>query len=263
MSITFNEKIGLNLLLPEALVDAYLKAGREFTSVAFKVADETYTYTDLGTPEDGYYKFAAPFAHAGDFTKLIEAVVIFGETTTVNKVGEADLTLLALAQAGVASYADNETYVNLFKAIYNYAAAANGATEGLYDLAVGTPEGEVTADRGEATDYTVSGISMLMGNSIGLRFKGTGATDNLIVKIGGAVLEAGQYKVKANGIDLFFHADYFDHVNEIEIYSGDALVVSFSGSVRDFAKRAAAGTGADAKTVAVATLANAFAAFAA
>jgi len=187
-----------------------------------------------------------------------EQILVDCPTGVINAVGDEALTVLSLAKGGIAQYQDQKVK-DLFTALYNYGASVMG--EAPLDM----PESfvkdqknniQVTAKTNETASF--QNVYLLMGDSIGIRLKGTllGDENALSLKVFGGTTEYQNPAYKLNveeddtlTVDLYVSADHFNTDLTIEVYSGEDVIASFIGSVKGYSEQIA---NQDAKTLALA-----------
>ena len=213
VSVVLNERIYLKAHLEKELTDLYLvNAGNP--EIAFRMGNKDLgkSFSDF-TAESETYALMLPIG-AGDFDRSLYYYCckdLIGSTT-----------VQALAEQGATLYKDTPDEA-LFKALADYGASANGAEELKYfdatalDLSTLPEASEPVKGAGK---IEISEISLLMGDSIGIRFKTDSDLTGISVKVNDEALASRYYSAKDGAIDLYVNAAHLNELLKIEIYDG-------------------------------------------
>ena len=96
----------------------------------------------------------------------------------------SDITVLSIAQMGMeGEYTPAE--IDLFKAIYNYAASVIDGVDMIEmpEFVMDPAGNDPVYQKGSADDIAFTSMSLLMGDAIGIRFKGTVVDPETVVTL--------------------------------------------------------------------------------
>lgn len=225
-SVVMNERIALKAHFDKALTDLYLEmVGTPAFSFSLGGQDLGKGYSDLEEADESYV-LMLPATGAGDFDLPLSYT--FGGNVV------ASTTIQALAEQGVALYEDTVDEA-LFKALVDYSLAANDAANLLYFDATALDQSifpAYTAPFVGEGNVQITGLSLLMGDAIGIRFKTQSDLNGISVKVNDSVLDSRYYSAKNGAIDLYVHAAHLNEILKIEIYDAEGtLSASFGYSV--------------------------------
>ncbi len=146
-----------------------------------------------------------------------------------------------LATAGATEYAEsNPEAAAMFNALLDYGkATVEGTTaldhfdaDAVASLAIPAAARPVKGEG--AINFT--NVTLLMGDTLGIRFKADGATTGATVKFNGAALAADQFAIGENCVDLYVSAETLLNPIPVEIYDAEGvLCASFGYSVAGIA----------------------------
>ena len=225
-SVYMNERVALKVHFEKELTDLYLeKVGAPVFSFKLGGQDLGKGYADLEECDDNYV-LTLPATSAVDFDLYLN--YYFNENL-VNST-----TVQRLAEQGAQLYegTENEAF---FKALVDYGLAANDAAKLSYFDAAAINQSIFPAYTepvmGEG-NVQITEISLLMGDSIGIRFKTPSDLEGISVKVNDIALESRYYSAKDGAIDLFVNAAYLNEILKIEIYDAEGVLsASFGYSV--------------------------------
>ena len=222
-SVVMKERIALKFYFDKATADLYQeKLGTPAFSFTLGGQDLGKGFADL-TEEGESYVLTLPVGNAADFNLPLEY--------RFNGNLIASTSIRGLAEQGVKLYA-NTPDEDLFKALVDYGLAADGETELKYflpqllDLSVLPEATEPVKGTGK---IEITEISLLMGDSVGIRFKTPSDLTGLSIKVNGGFLDTPYYSAKDRTIDLYVNAAHLNEILNIEIYDSDAVLCASFG----------------------------------
>jgi hypothetical protein len=243
LSISAEERIGINVLVNAIELDAYLddnammdldgNDGFWYRAVLGNFEDvilgEGYLTKESSKDESGnYYKIVLATLPAHRFYESIE---IQGEALRINKITYSDgskkeLSVLNLALKGVETFAGEKLWSDFSKAVYQYGKAAMEMTgdaenyvfsdnasfaEGELEI-VDTACGIDTSKNRPTSPIYVKNISNLMGDALGIRFTTNAAFIDNVVEVLVNDEKVATYSINREKgyFDIFVSADEID-----------------------------------------------------
>lgn len=222
-SVVMNERIALKVHVDKAMTDLYReKVGTPDFSFSLGGKELGKGYADLVENGDNYV-LMLPATGADGFDQPFR--YFFGDDLV------AVTTIQELSEQGVVLYAKTADEA-LFKALVDYSLAGNGAKELKYfdpDAINKSVIPEYTAPVLGEGKVEITEISLLMGDSIGIRFKTQSDLNGISVKVNGSVIDPTYYSTANGAIDLYVHAAHLNEILKIEIYDADGVLSASFG----------------------------------
>jgi hypothetical protein len=234
------DRVVIKVLVPKAdLEHAKNHSGEAFTYYCTalgvtKNQPRTIDWDEVPVYDENYYYFELPAIGAGEFdTELAIFSSVFSAITKQS--------VSLIAEKGAEYYAESDPEAAaMFNALLDYGKATVEGTTALdhFDAdavaALAIPSA-VRPVKGEgAINFT--NVTLLMGDTLGIRFKADGAITGATVKFNGTELAADQFAIGENCVDLYVSAATLLNPIPVEIYDENGILcASFGYSVAGIA----------------------------
>ena len=240
--------VNAQLLIPKTEADAFLDAVASGTlpytvnvSASSKLAGAiTKSSKTVTIGSKAYYVIdGIPAVSAGDLDAEISYTVLAS-----GKISIADA-----AKSGAALEGASDAQKALCNAVANYSIAANNILAGKSDALFATPSYTTTGlavapTVNKAANATVNfkKLSLLMGDTIGIRLTGTASgfdPANTVIKVNGEILGSSESVLKVEGTtvtaEFFIAAEYLSEELTITVETGDVKDLELVTSVEKIA----------------------------